>query len=372
MQSETQTIAVSDRVVSVDALRGFDMFWIVGGKTVVVALLGLLVDPLPDWLAYQLNHPEWTGFTAWDMIMPLFLFVVGTSMPLSFAKRIERGDSRGDLYRKIVRRTVVLFVLGMVVQGDLLAFDLAKLHLYCNTLQAIACGYLVAAVVMLHLPVIGQTTVMGVLLVVYWLLMTRVPIPGHGPGVLQPDANLALLIDEIILGRFRDGTSYTWILSGLGFAATVLLGVLAGHLLRSGLRPLVKVAGLTAAGIGCLALGWFWDVRLGFPIIKHIWSSSMVLWAGGWSFLLLALFYAVIDVAGFRKWAFPFVVIGMNAITVYVGRHFVDFSDISSRLVGGLAEQLGAFGSFFHALTAFLIMWWVLFYLYRNRTFIRI
>jgi predicted acyltransferase len=180
------------------------------------------------------------------------------------------------------------------------------------------------------------------------------------------------LIDNVILGRFRDGTSYTWVLSGLGFSATVLLGVLSGHLLRSGIRPRAKLACLVAAGVACLILGWVWENWLGFPIIKHIWSSSMVLWAGGWSFLLLALFYGVIDVAGFHKWAFPFVVIGMNAIAVYMGVGFINFGDISNRLVGGLSRHLGDYGDVLRSFTAFVIMWLVLLYMYRKRTFIRI
>ncbi len=346
------------------------MFWIVGGKSVLVALVAVAADAAPEWLTRQLSHRAWEGFSAWDLIMPLFLFIVGTAMPFSFAKRLGGKPGRAALYAKIVRRTLILFVLGMAAQGNLLAFDLDKLHVYCNTLQAIACGYLVAAIVMLNLPVRGQVGVLGALLVGYWLLMTLVPVPGHGAGVLRPDANLALAIDDAILGRLSDGTPYTWVLSGMGFAATVLLGVLSGHLLRSERRPVAKLGWLVVAGAACLVAGWVWG--LFFPINKHIWSSSMVLWAGGWSYLLLALFYGVIDVAGYRKWAFPFVVIGMNAITVYMGVRFVSFSDISNRLVGGLAEHLGAWGDLLRSLVAVGLTWLVLLYMYRKRTFLRI
>jgi predicted acyltransferase len=364
------------RIVSIDALRGFDMFWIIGGHGIVVSTAHLFYDdPLPQWLTYQISHPAWLGFSAWDMIMPLFLFISGTSMPFSFAKRIARGARKADLYRKIFTRTLVLFVLGMVVQGYLLELQLDKLHIYCNTLQAIACGYCVAAILMLNVGVVAQVATTVVLLLGYWALMMFVPFAGHAAGTLEPDANLALFVDEMILGRFRDGTSYTWILSGLGFAATVLLGTLSGHLLKSGLRPLAKVASLTVAGLLCLALGWAWGFcqsPLQFPMIKHIWSSSMVLWSGGWCFLLLAGFYLVIDVMGLRKWSFPLVVIGMNAIAVYVAAHLINFHQISDALVAGLARHMGTSGEVLRDVSAVLVIWLILLYMYRNKTFVRV
>jgi predicted acyltransferase len=362
----------NERIMSIDALRGFDMFWIIGGNGLVLAFLGLIFHPLPDWLKYHFEHPQWQGFSAWDLIMPLFLFIVGVSMPLSFSKRIAKGQGRGDLYKKIVRRVIILFIFGMAAQGHLLEFDLSKLHIYCNTLQAIAVGYLIACIVMISLPIFGQFLTMVALLVAYWLLMTQVPFSGHAAGTLEPDANLALFLDELILGRFRDGTSYTWILSGLGFAATVLIGVLAGHLLRSGIRPIGKVLWLVVAAAACLAAGYGWEHWLEFQIIKHLWTSSMVLWAGGWSLLLMAIFYGVIDVAGLRKWAFPFVVIGMNAITVYMAVHLVAFGLIADNLVGGLTGHLCSFGAPLRELARFMIIWTGLFYMYRNRTFLRI
>lgn len=258
----------------------------------------------------------------------------------------------------------------MAAQGNLLDFDLSRLHIYCNTLQAIAAGYLIGSIVMLNLPVAGQMVTAAGLLAVFALLMTFVPVPGHGAGILTPKVNLAMYIDETILGRFRDGTPYTWILSSLTFAATVLLGVFGGHILRSGKSPILKFLGLTGAGIACLATGWAWSYE--FPIIKHVWTSSMVLWAGGWSYLLLALFYLVIDVLGFKKWAFPFTVIGMNAIAIYMGWHVFRFNAIANDLVGGLAKEMGQYGDFLRVFTAFLIAWLILLYMYRKRTFIRV
>lgn len=380
-----------DRVMSVDALRGFDMFWITGGKPVLVALLGLFVSPLPDWMQQQLKHVPWEGFTAWDLIMPLFLFIVGTAMPFAFARRLEAGQSRSDLYRRIARRAIVLWVLGMIAQGHLLDFDLSNVHLFSNTLQAIAVGYVVAAIALIHLSVFWQVVLAGLVLVGYWLLMLCVPVPGHGAGVLEENVNLALYIDQILLRRFGDGTTYTWILSGLGFAGMVLAGVFAGHLLRSNWSGPLKFLWLVLLGLLSLALGWFWAggfdgiggvVLVGswrFPIIKHLFTSSMVLWAAGWCYLLLATFYLIIDVLQFRRWAFFFVVIGANPIFAYMIIRFVDFQQVGDRLVGGLARQLGELGTFGQsfgnallAIAGYAVLWLLLWYLHRQRTLIRV
>jgi predicted acyltransferase len=312
----------------------------------------------------------WEGFSFWDLIMPLFLFITGVSMPFSFAKRIEEGKGRSALYGKIFRRTIVLFLLGIAAQGNLFKWDLSKLHLYCNTLQAIAAGYFVAGLVMLNTSIGGQVAVAVALLAGFWVLMAFIPVPGHAAGVLEPNANLALYVDEVILRSFRDGTTYTWILSSMTFAATVILGVLAGHILRSQKRDSVKVLQLTGAGLVCLALGWVWGIW--FPIIKHLWTSSMVLWSAGWCYLLLALFFAVIDVWRVRAWAFPLAVIGMNAIAVYMATRLFDFRKIGDIFVGELAPGLGAFGEFLRVLAAFLIVWLILYYMYRKRTFLRV
>ena len=382
---------VPQRVLSIDALRGFDMFWITGGKPVLVALMALFVSPIPESWDYHLTHPRWEGFSAWDMIMPLFLFIVGAAMPFAFARRLEAGTERKGLYLRIARRVVVLWILGMIVQGNLLDFDLETLAVFSNTLQAIAVGYLVAGIALIHLPIVGQVTLTFVLLVAYWLLMMLVPVPEHGAGVLTEQGNLAIYLDHLLLGQFDDGTTYTWILSGMGFAATVLCGVFAGHLLRSGYSERGKVLGLTLLGLGSLFLGAFWAGKfdgvvgatlLGswrFPIIKHLFTSSMVLWAAGWCYLLLALFYLLIDVMRLQRWAFFFIVIGANPIFAYVIVHFVDFRGIAEKLVGGLAKNLSLLGSTGESMgvaliatTAYGTLWLLLWYMYRNGTRIRV
>jgi len=372
----SETGIASNRIMAIDALRGFDMFWLIGGpdggRELVLAAIAMFRDPLPEAVLYHAEHVKWVGFSAWDLVMPLFLFVVGAAMPFSFLRRRELGQSKTELYVKIVRRFLILFVLGMIVQGHLLDFDLSTLHIFANTLQAIAVGYLVAGILLLNAGLAVQVAVGVLLLLGYWALMMFIPLAGRGAGVIEEHANAALAVDEFVLGRFRDGTTYTWVLSSMTFTATVMLGVFAGELLRSRLTPVMRTAALTGLGLMCLAAGWAWSEALGFPIIKHVWTSSMTLWAAGWSYLLLGLFYLLIDVIGWRRWAFPFVVIGMNAITIYVLNRFIPFRTIAENLVGGLAKHLGAAGPFTVWSVSVSLAWLLLYYLYRQRIFLRI
>lgn len=360
------------RIMSIDALRGFDMFWIIGGERIFASLHDVFDRPETAWIRTQLTHVKWEGFRFEDLIMPLFLFIVGVAMPYSFNKRLAGCDSKKRLYLHILKRTVILFVLGMIAQGRLLEYDLSTLHIYSNTLQAIAAGYIIAAIIVLNLRLTWQIATTGFLLLLFWVLMMLVPVPGHGAGVLTPDGNLAIYIDRIIFGSFIDGTDppYTWILSGMTFGCTVMLGVMAGHLLRSQKSGKTKVLWLLAAGCGCIVAGLLWNLR--FPIIKHLWTSSFVLLSGGLCFMLLAMFYLVIDVLGFRKWAFGFVVIGMNAIAVYMATHLVNFRNIGGVFVGGLEKYTGNWYPLIYALAGFAVVWLILLWLYRKKTFIKI
>jgi predicted acyltransferase len=364
--------SASERIIAIDALRGFDMFWIVGGQELALAAAAWIWSTTPQWLEYHLEHVEWEGFSAWDLIMPLFLFVVGAAMPFSLSRKAEQGQPKLELYGKMIRRCLMLWVLGMIVQGNLLDFNSSTLHFYSNTLQAIAVGYLVAGIVILNIGVVGQIAFTAAMLVGFWLLVTRVPFADHAAGVLEPNANVAMTVDEYVLGPFRDGTTYTWVLSGMTFAATTLLGVFAGQILRATWSQATKFIVLAIFGVASLAGGYAWATWLGFPIIKHIWTSSMVLWAAGWSYMLLALFYLLVDIIGWRRWAFFFTVIGMNAITIYVAWHLLPFEQVSEGLVGGLARHLGAAGPTLVAATAVGLGWLVVYHLYRQKIFLRV
>ncbi len=284
---------------------------------------------------------------------------------------------------------LILWILGMVVQGNLLAFDLSKLYLFSNTLQAIAVGYLVASLALMYLPIFGQFALTCLLLVGFWLVMMLVPSPGCAAGTLEVQHNLARFVDEFVLRGFVDhksGYEYTWILSGLGFAASVLLGVMSGHLLlRSSWTPWKKTGGLILAGAVCLLLGWIWAGGFGwltawrFPIIKPLWTSSMVLWSAGWCYLLLGIFHFFVDLLGFRKSAFFFIVLGSNAIVAYMLAMTVDFGHIADRFVGGLMAHFQEWGGSWpgyadalHHFAAFAILWLILLYMYRQKSFVKI
>ncbi len=360
---EKRVIASRARLASLDALRGFDMFWIVGGYAIVLGLGKGLDNPwFNEHILPQVRHAEWEGFTAWDLIMPLFLFVVGVAMPFSFFKRLEWGQSKARLYVHIVYRVIVLWILGMIAQGRLLTYDPSQFRFYSNTLQAIAAGYLISSIVLLSLRLRWQLLVTAALLLAYWGLLMLKP--------LTPEENLAMYIDKLILGPYQDGTTYTWILSSMTFAATVMMGAFAGQLLRSDLGKLRKTLFLFASGIACVYLGWAWG--LVFPIVKHIWTSSMVLYAGGWSLILLGTFYLLIDVLRLRLLGYFFVVLGMNAIAVYMVTRVFDFRGLGDIFVGGLAEWTGDWQDFARAVAGFAIVWLILYYMYRKRTFIKI
>lgn len=387
-----------ERIVSIDALRGFDMFWIIGGHSLAQALLRLTTGGVPPSIEAQMRHAQWEGFTAWDLIMPLFLFVVGAVMPFSFGRRIEAGERKSKLYLRVVRRVILLWVLGMIAQGNLLEFDLNKLQIYTNTLQCIAVGYLVAAVLLIHTPRWVQALVTAGLLLVYWALMKLVPFDGYPAGTMEPGVSLAHTIDVAVLGRFvYSDRSYGWILPSMNYAAMVLLGVFAGHLLREPSSPWRKLLHLVMCGLGFLALGWviaggpaaawnasgltnpawaatlcnwLWQIR--FPMNKHLVTSSMVLWAAGWSYLLLALFYLVLDIWQIRAWAFPFTVIGSNAIVAYMLTHPHYLSKTVDAYIAGLTRAAGAYGYLVPPIAQLAAVWLILYFLYRHKTFVRV
>jgi predicted acyltransferase len=218
----------------------------------------------------------------------------------------------------------------------------------------------------------GQAIAIGAILLSYWIIMMVVPVPGHGAGVWTPEGNLAAYIDQLLLpGRFccyKFGDN-EGILSMLPAVATALLGGLAGHLLRSALNQQKKLLGLIAAGGGSLVLALIWGTF--FPINKLLWTSSYVLFAAGWSFLLLALFYWLVDIRGYQKWAFPFIVIGLNPITIYVLQSVFDFGTVANIFVYGFIDNLGVFQPLFWVACILAVKWMFLYFLYRQKIFLK-
>jgi predicted acyltransferase len=367
-----QQINIGDtgqRVMCIDALRGFDMVWIIGGAEVIMTFSKASGISFLSNIEKHFEH-TWGQFHFYDLIMPLFLFIVGVVMPLSFEKRLSKGDGKRKIYYHVLKRVVILYFLGLIASGHLLTFDSSKIHLWTNTLHAIAVGYLVSSILILETNTRWQVSITAGLLLLYWGVMALIPIPGHGTGHFEPDLNLAIYVDNAVLGHWQEGAGWTYILSNMTFICSVMLGTFAGRILVSSGEPLRKAGILAIIGICCIIAGKIWGIW--FPIIHHLWTSSLVLFAGGISYLLVSLFFLIIDIWGFRKWAFIFKVIGMNAIAVYVATHLFDFRPIGDVFVGGLSGCLGNWYEFVRSLAALSVIWLILYWMYRKKTFIRI
>ncbi len=358
------------RIESVDALRGFDMFWIIGGEYIIKSLDSAVHSPATSFLSNQLDHVEWTGFRFYDIIMPLFLFIVGVSIPFSYKRRLEKDPNKSHLWKHIIRRFIILWILGMAVQGNLLGYDFSQFKFYSNTLQAIASGYLIASIVILYLRLNWQVITAGILLFVYWMVLMLVPIPGIGAGAFTPHDNFAIYLDKLVFGSFQDGTTYSWILSSLNFGVTVLLGVFTGYFLQSDYSKLKKIYYLVLGGFGLIVLALLWNIWL--PIVKHIWTSSFVLFAGGISVLLVALFSWMVDYMKWKKAFSFFIVIGMNAIFAYMAAHLFDWGLIADVFLKGLEKYVGSYYGFIRAIGGFSILYFILYLMYRNKIFIKI
>ena len=356
----------SGRLLSLDALRGFDMFWILGGDALARALKNMNETEVTKTLSTQLSHVDWEGFRFYDMIFPLFVFMAGVSTVYSLAKAHETGG-RGKAMRRIISRTILLFLCGIFYSGGFSNKwpDMRVL----GVLQRIAIGYGGAALIYLFVGPNRPKTLVGILvaiLVGYWAALTYVPFPdirltkeGLEPliakaggstntgeilkqvsattsGQYEKGYNLTNYIDW----RFLSGRKYDTyfdpegILSMIPAIGSALLGIISGWILReSKLNTIAKPFILIAIGLGLAALGFQWGHS--FPVIKKIWTSSFVLVAGGLSMALLGLFYLVIDVIGLKFWIWPFVWIGSNAITLYLLGNLMGYGKLATRLAGG-------------------------------------
>jgi len=362
----------NERVISVDALRGFDMFWIMGGEGAFMGLDKVFHNKITGFINEQLNHVEWFGFHFYDIIMPLFLFLVGISMVYSYRKRLSTEKNDIPLWKHTIKRVIILWLLGMIVQGNLLTYNIDKFHLYANTLQAIASGYLIATIIILYLPVLHQITATLGLMLLYWAIMALIPINGTTAGAYTPDGNVAQFVDAVILGRFDDGLDYTWIVSSLNFAATTMLGVFCGYILQSGVSKLKKFRNFIIFGTLLIVLALVLDIW--HPIIKKLWTSSFVLFSGGICVLLLGIFYLIIDVWKIRKGTKWMIIIGSNAIFAYVVSHV--FGDqlrgMADVFINGLKPLIGSWGDTFTYAGGVLILFAALHYMYKNKIYIKI
>jgi predicted acyltransferase len=414
--------------MSLDALRGFDMFWIIGADALVRGLRSMSDTPFTGAIATQLEHVEWEGFRFYDLIFPLFIFMAGVSLVFSLTRTIAQAG-RAAALRRVFRRGGLLFVIGIIYSGGVSsAWPDIRLM---GVLNRIALAYFFAGLLFCFFKPRALAAIAAGMLLGYWALLALVPIrdlqlakanlaalaekagdaetatlfkEGANPsavkgsaawaaaekmfhattnrvtGKFEPGLNLANHFDFQYLPARKYDVFYDpeGILSTIPAVVTCLLGVFAGLLLtNTQVADARKVAWLVGGGIAGAALGWLWN--LPFPVIKKIWTSSYVLVAGGYSAVLLGVFYFVVDVLKWQKWCQPFVWIGMNSITVYLTANFIGgFRRLAARLAGGDVQSYlndhwvrGA-GDMLVSVVGLLLMFWFVRFLYQRKVFIRL
>jgi len=361
-----------ERLQSLDVLRGFDMFWITGGESLIHALAIATGWGFFNTMNNQLHHVKWEGFAAYDLIFPLFMFIVGVAIPYSLLSKLKKGEPRKKIYQRIVRRFIILFVLGIIYNQYWLT-DWANPRI-ASVLGQIATAYFLASLIFMQTQKLKFIIIWTIgILAGYGILQLFVPVPGYGAGQLTQQGSINAWFDQHFLpGLLLDGTfDPEGILNNFSATAITLMGIIAGLLLRrTDLIQYRKFILLLSIGIALYLISILLSDY--YPIIKKAWTSTYNLHAGGLSFMLLALFYLVIDIWKIRKWFFYFKVIGMNAITVYMGTHIIDFGFTVKGLLGGLTMYMEDWGPVLISIGYLAIVWICLYVLYRNKIFLRI
>ena len=367
----------SDRLLSLDALRGFDLFWIVGGHGILLALFKLTEWGWLGAIDAQLKHVEWNGFQAYDLIFPLFLFMAGVSTPYSLTRRLTEG-ARSEVIRKVIQRGLILVLLGIIYNNGLQWKGLENMRLG-SVLGRIGLAGMFAQLIFVfnfESPKRLWYWLAGILLG-YWALMSFGHAPGFSPGDLTMEGNFASYVDRLMLpGKLHKGIhDPEGLLAVLPAIGNALLGILAGLWLRRSAEEVSgdrKAAGLALAGLALLSVGGLWNFV--FPLNKNLWTSSFVLWTCGWGSLLLALFYWTIDVRGWaRGFGAFFAVIGMNSVLIYMSSKFFSFDFTAQALFGGLARAFPpAVASLVMVTGIFAVKWALFWFLKRQKLFLKV
>ena len=361
------------RLLSLDALRGFDMFWIMGGKGIFVGLATVTGWPLFQWWAGQLQHVQWHGFHFYDMIFPLFLFIAGISFPFSLSKRMAMSDSKQSIYFHVVKRGLVLVILG-ILYNNAVKLNLTELR-YGSVLGRIGLAWMFAAIIYMNTKLSFRLVWFFGLLIGYWLLLLL--FPAHDLGstdIFSMEGNLSSYIDRLFLpGKLDDGIHEPeGLLSTLPAISTALLGMFTGEFLLSGYlndKPLRKVFYMILTAITLIIIGKVWGIV--FPINKNLWTSSFVCFVGGLSLLLFSIFYLVIDMLQYKKWTFFFVVIGMNPITIYLAAKIINFKIATAFFFGGIISVLPeTWAPLINGIGITAIGWVFLYILYKKKIFL--
>ena len=385
------TPALTERLISLDALRGFDMLWIVGGARLARGFAQYTADPdwfaaewfpglartitqASKWFADQMHHPVWEGFTFYDLIFPMFLFISGITLPFSISRLRQRQTPWWKIHLKFFKRLVLLILLGIIYNGGFQDFsNLASIR-YGSVLGFIGIGYYFAALIALHAHIRWQMVWLAVMMLGYWAAIEWIPVPGVGAGVITPEGSLATWVDQQIMpGRFHFKLyDPQGVLPCFAAIHTALLGAIFGFgLSRPQFSKWQKGLGLLGLGIALVVLGEAWG--LVFPIIKNLWTGSFVFLTAGISLIMLSVFYFVIDVLGFKRWAFFFIVFGMNSITIYMLHRLINFGQPTDLLFDGLVHQLDpSMQHLVYFLCYLFVEFLVLWVMYRRKIFLKI
>ncbi len=361
------------RLNSLDALRGFDMVWIMGLEPVIKELAKATRWPFLEAMAVQLDHPAWNGFHFYDLIFPLFLFMAGVSTPFSVGRALEKGTPRNKLLLRVIKRGLILVLFGVIYNNGLNIKPIAEIR-FASVLGRIGLAYMFANIIYLYAAEKWQIFWFWFFIIAYWLILKFASAPGFAAGDLTMAGNFASYVDRC----FLPGKLYLGIHDPEGLFSTIpaistgILGILTGITLKkTGLSQMKKVARIAVVGIIFLVLAQLWN--LDFPINKNLWTSSFVLNVGGLSLLLMALFYYVIDVLGYVKWAFFFKVIGMNSILIYMSKRFIDWDYTNKAFFNWLFQLVGDPNNLVvMAVTYLLIKWIFLYIMYQKKIFLRV
>lgn len=363
----------TQRLTSIDALRGFDMLMISGAGSFIALLDGKTGLSWVDALAAQFEHPDWNGFTFYDFIFPLFLFIAGVSLSFSLNSARRKEISNAELYKKAGKRMLILIGLGILYKNAPVPFfDPSQIRLG-SVLGRIGFAGFITTILYLNFSARGRIFWIAGILLAYYAALFLIPVPGYGAGDLSFEGNLVGWFDRTFLpGRLLQKTyDELGLLTQFPALCLTMLGAFGGDVLRRDDPDWQKVKKLGFLGLGGIAIGLLWGLH--FPINKHLWTSSFILLTAGMAFLSLALFYTIIDVLGYRKWAFFFKVIGLNSLTIYLAYRFIDFRHTSRLLFEGLySYSAEPWHQVWQALGALLLVWLFLYFLYRNRLFLKV
>ena len=364
---------LSQRLHSLDALRGFDMFWIIGGEELFHAMAKITGKPFWISLSGQFEHPFWDGFTAYDLIFPLFIFLAGVSTPFSVGKALQSGQPKRKVLHRVLRRGLILLLLGVIYNNGLELRPLSDIR-FMSVLGRIGIAYALANVLYLYVKEKWLIYWFGGLLIGYWLILKFTSAPGFSVGDLTMEGNFASFVDRSVLpGKLsREIHDTVGFFNNIPAIGNALAGIITGlYIKNKAVKPTRKAVAMALFGVVCIIIAQLWN--LDFPINKNLWSSSFVMQTVGLSLLLFALFYYIIDVLGYQKWSFFLQVIGMNSILIYISGKFINWRYTVEALFQWLMQLSGeTYALLTFAICLLIVKWLFLKLLYDKRIFLRV